>query len=50
MTYLKGKDLKQQGDCLVHCFTKKIQMITGYIEYGNHLWTSDTKPEDFDKW
>ena len=26
--YLKGKDIKQQGDCLVYCFLKNIQIIT----------------------
>ena len=26
-SYLKGKDIKQQGDCLVHCFIKNIETV-----------------------
>jgi len=45
MSYLKGKDIKVQGDCLVYCFTKKIETLirsytTGFMyQYygGNNI-------------
>ena len=43
MTYLKGSDIKQKGDCLCHCFIKKIESI-GH----NHL--VGIKPKEFEKW
>ena len=41
MSYLKGKDIKTQGDCLVHYFIKKIetQFMDGDLwipYYGRH--------------
>ena len=28
MSYLKGKDIKVKGDCLVYCFTKRLDIIS----------------------
>ena len=47
MTYLKGKDIKQQGDCLVYCYTRKIEVSMLWNDKAHY----ETKPpEDFEKW
>jgi hypothetical protein len=52
MTYQKGKDLKQKGDCLTYCFIKKIELTSGFIEEGNDFFFTPTlkKPAGFDTW
>ena len=46
MTYLKGKDIKQQGDCLVYCYTRRIEVIN----IKPRIVDGAYGPEDFKKW
>lgn len=56
--YPKGKDLKQQGDCLTHLFIKKIEVfLTGNKLDSAHAIGATKfdnieydKPEGFEKW
>lgn len=58
MSYLKGKDIKTQGDCLVNCFIKMIEVIgkgesthtDGYEIVINPYNDMFKKPEGFHKW
>jgi hypothetical protein len=47
--YLKGKDIKVQGDCLVHCFIKKIEVIGGNIDLLAVI-DKDDFVREFEKW
>ena len=47
--YLKGKDIKTQGDCLVYCFLKKyVGFMVGTQGYPQNK--TNEPPEDFIKW
>ena len=56
--YLKGKDIKVQGDCLVYCYTRRIEVIgkgisthtDGYDIVINPYEDMFKKPERFEKW
>ena len=53
MSYLKGKDIKTQGDCLVYCFIKRIEVIVnspGGLLIMNCTETNIKKPDDFAGW
>ena len=53
MSYKKGKDIKQQGDCLVYCYTRRIEILTTGIErYSERTFEPIifNKPEGFEKW
>ena len=43
MSYLKGKNIKQRGDCLTYYFVKKIECISNIDLIG-------IKPMEFEKW
>lgn len=50
MSYLKGKDIKTEGDCLIQYFKYKIE-----ITVDNKVTTIKSNgyikvPEDFEKW
>jgi len=58
---MKGKDIKTKGDCLVHCYTKRIEVIaqgsrchTNRFQvscwpYKVHICPFE-KPEGFEGW
>ena len=56
--YKKGKDIKQQGDCLVYCYTRRIEVIgkgssthiDGYDIVINPFKDFWEKPKGFEKW
>ncbi len=49
MSYLKGKDIKQKGDCLVYCFIKKIDWhLSGTQGFPQNK--TNEPPADFIKW
>lgn len=51
MSYLKGKDIKQKGDCLVYCYTRRIEcIISGNYSYPKEWFDLSNKPEGFEKW
>ena len=56
LSYLKGKDIKQQGDCLVYCYTRRIENISEDWNDQDSEWEQIHKPEGFetikvnDKW
>ena len=58
MSYKKGKDIKQQGDCLCYCYTRKIEVCFGMplrirgIESNTEAlyYNYEDKPEGFEKW
>lgn len=56
MSYEKGKDIKQKGDCLTYYFIKKIEInscnrrlhVDGYEIWSNNF--ECFKPVGFEKW
>ena len=54
MSYKKGKDIKQHGNCLVHCYKYRIEYIMkgniGNLEHKGKLYCTEDKPQDFEKW
>ena len=51
MSYLKGKDIKQQGDCLCYCYTRKIQIfLTGNkLDSAHAIGARKFKVQEYNK-